>query len=286
MIPLLLLSDYSDYSGQACKGWMAQPKHDGVRALLHDGQLWSRSGRLLPAPAWFLADLPSECLDCELVHPGGLTQAANCARSANGPWADARLIAFDAPLVAGPYSTRLDHVRAVCAGRVAAIASLGTIARQGQIAALVAATPSGCDGIALRDPSAPYEAGRSSSALKAKPWQEVERPCVSWAAGYAILLWSPGRTIRLASADPIESGALVSVRYSGETDTGLPRCPAIAAVRDYEPAAPRGRGRPRSADPLERRTIALRGSEWAALERMASSRGCSLAAALRSLLPA
>ena len=48
----------------------------------------------------------------------------------------------------------------------------------------------------------------------------------------------------------------------------------------------KGAGRPKSADPLKRRTIALRESEWQAIEDIRQREGLSLVATLRLMIAA
>lgn len=56
-----------DYSGQECRGWLAQRKFDGVFAGWDGERLFTREGHTILAPEFFTRGLPGYALCCELV---------------------------------------------------------------------------------------------------------------------------------------------------------------------------------------------------------------------------
>ena len=47
-----------DYAGQDVDGWLASEKAEGVCLAWDGALLWTRSGRNITAPTWFLSALP------------------------------------------------------------------------------------------------------------------------------------------------------------------------------------------------------------------------------------
>jgi DNA ligase-1 len=175
-----------DYSGQDVTGWLAQEKLDGLRALWTGSKLISRTGQTFAAPDWFLAGLPDCPLDGELyAGPGTMsrlsTRLARWKSSRDEDWQGVNFHVFDSPTSAGGIVFRMAKARAEIKlakhARPVPIFSLGGISiafREGkQIqshdgfrTALAAIKDHGGEGLMLREPGAPYVAGRSQFLLK------------------------------------------------------------------------------------------------------------------------
>jgi DNA ligase-1 len=165
-----------DYSGQRVGGWLCQEKLDGLRCLWTGAELVSRNGERFNAPAWFTAGLPVGIpLDGELyAGPGTLGRvSATLARHKSGAdadWQGVRFMVFDAPASKEHFASRAcelpflfpfaKHAEAVRTFAVESIAKLRV--------ALKHLHKSGGEGFMLREPSAPYVAGRTGKLLKFK----------------------------------------------------------------------------------------------------------------------
>jgi DNA ligase-1 len=164
-----------DYAGQRVGGWLCQEKLDGLRCLWTGAELVSRNGERFNAPDWFTAGLPAGIpLDGELyAGPGTLGRvSATLARHKSGAHADwqvVRFMVFDAP-GEGSFQARVAAIPqlirkafnadAVQTSTVRDLASLRRLLRD--------LHKRGGEGFMLREPSAPYVAGRTGKLLKFK----------------------------------------------------------------------------------------------------------------------
>ena len=165
-----------DWSGQRVTGWLVQEKFNGLRALWTGRGLVSRTGQRFNSPAWFTAGLPDVPLDGELYAGiGTLGRISNTlARHKSGKdedWQGVTLCAFDAPAVPGTYITRHAAAKSSLNGcganvRCASFSPLESIPLLR--GALDELHRCGGEGFILRDPSAPYAAGRTDRLLKFK----------------------------------------------------------------------------------------------------------------------
>lgn len=156
-----------DYAGQNVRGWLAQEKFDGWRALWTGDRLLTRQGERLLAPEWFTDGLPAMPLDGELyLGRGRLTEIQRLAWRRDCPlWREAVLMVFDCPDASGGILERLASITHACERAVIAdVFAVGQDIGE-RLAALLAA---GGEGYMLREPSAPYRRGRTSTLLKLK----------------------------------------------------------------------------------------------------------------------
>jgi DNA ligase-1 len=219
----------NDYIGQTVEGWLASEKIDGIRALWNGSQFISRNGVVFAVPDWFKVGMPNCPLDGELFAGSlGMTISATQA----GRWLDVRFFAFDAPsgdkfkdrvarLAVMPLPSHCEAVRHWLTDTVGAIRKADEIADNGG------------EGLVVRNPSAPYVAGRSSAALKIKPTRSAEMIVHGFHGRGIIGDWN-GVTVKLNTCERVELGDRVTFAFSGVTDSGIPRCPSFVAVRDYE----------------------------------------------------
>lgn len=158
-------------------GWYVSEKLDGCRGYWDGSKLWTRSGKMINAPAAFLSDLPAGIpLDGELWCGRGCFQAAsNAVRLAGKHWTnEVRFMVFDAPSVGGSWPWRMAEVaKALRGSRVAApVAILDTVSNGPHLKKmLLQVLEGGGEGLMLRNPLAEvYRKGRSADLLKVKYW--------------------------------------------------------------------------------------------------------------------
>lgn len=82
MIELCLASIYTEKINPS--GWYASDKLDGVRCFWTGKEMYTRNGRLLKLPPFFLAELPASPLDGEMYIPENILSALSKGKSIHG----------------------------------------------------------------------------------------------------------------------------------------------------------------------------------------------------------
>lgn len=259
--PSLMLANSYHEDIHLADYWVSE-KFDGVRAYWDGAQLVSRQGRVFAVPAWFLAQLPPEPLDGELWMGRGQFEATSAAVRRQVPkeheWRRIRYMVFDAPQAEGNFDQRLQTLRQRFASDKRSKQSLGhsSVELVPQIkihshAALMQhlhrVIQNGGEGLMLHLGNAPYRGVRSDDLLKLKQFQDAEATVIAYIAGQGA---NQGKTgaLRVRTADGIEFnlgsgltqaqrthppaiGALVTYRFTGYTQTGIPRFAHFVRVR-------------------------------------------------------
>ena len=252
--PLLLAESYRD-SVDVSAYWISE-KYDGVRALWDGRVLRFRSGREVPAPAWFLAGLPQEPLDGELWLGRGQFDALSAIVRREQPdeaeWRRVRYMIFELPGAPGTFSERIQRmgeiVRATGTPWLEAVAQSRVPDRVSLQQRLHAVLQTGGEGLMLHRADAPYLTGRSDALLKLKPWLDAEATVIGYRPGrgkYAgmmggLLVETPnGRHFVLGTGfndalrrQPPPLGTQVTYRYRELTSKGLPRFASFWRIRE------------------------------------------------------
>ena len=246
--PDLMLAQ--EYQSQDVSGWAASEKLDGVRAYWDGRKLISRQGYAFNPPAGFTRNFPPYPLDGELyAGRGTFEQVSAEVRRAGGSWQGIRLHVFDVPQAAGSLYQRLAVIEQHLKRHPANIAVIkqtpvkDAAQARAMMERIVAA---GGEGVILRNPALPYSAGRSSGYLKLKPQQDAECTVTRHYEGkgkYAGMLGSVGCRNELGEfkigsgfknadrANPPPVGTVITYRYRGLTQKGLPRFATFVRVR-------------------------------------------------------
>ena len=240
--------------------WMSE-KLDGVRAIWDGSTFWSRSGNEFNAPAWFREGMPRNVvLDGELFAGRKQFRATVKAVRRKIPddkqWRGIRYLAFDAPLIPGPFEQRMAELAKVVA-RAPKGSHLELVVQKvcGGQRALDAfhkqLEAKGGEGVMLRLKGSPYEHKRSSTLLKVKTFIDDEARITGYQDGagkhvgvlgaYHAELLSSGAKFRVGTGltdkhrrKPLPLGTVITVRYFELTPDGKPRFPVFIAARDYE----------------------------------------------------
>lgn len=236
--------------------YLVSEKFDGVRAVWQGGVLRFRSGRVVPAPAWFTERLPRDALDGELWLGRGRFDALSGLVRTETPddagWRALRYQVFELPGAPGSYADRVERlgevVRASRWPQLVAVAQSRMADRAGLQARLASVLAGGGEGLMLHLASAPYLTGRSDALLKLKASLDAEAVVVSHHAGrgkYRGLLGALGvrtpedRGFLLGSGlsdaarrAPPPIGSHVTYRYRDLTRTGLPRFATFLRMHD------------------------------------------------------
>ena len=239
------------YKGQRPSGWLMSEKLDGVRAIWDGQRFISRNGNVFHAPAWFLAGMPSDViLDGELWGGRGAFQrTVGEVRKHSGEWSGIQFMVFD--IVTGaPYTQRLEHMQAMSLPQHCQIVehvkcqSAEHLNRYEEQMIV-----KGAEGVMLRKPDSLYQQKRSGDLLKVKRFHTEEAVVTGYTEGEgrlknkigALVCEWAGKTFKIGTGlselmreHAPSVGSVVTFSYFELTDGGLPRVPALVAVRDYE----------------------------------------------------
>lgn len=244
--------------GRSPRGYLVSEKFDGVRAVWDGQVLRFRSGRVIAAPAWFLAALPPWPLDGELwMGRGQFDRVSGAVRKAvpdDAEWRALKYLVFDAWGRAEPFAQRVSWLTQALAEAgqpgVVAVAHTAVDDAAALQARLQDVMRQGGEGLVLHRADAQWRAGRSDAVFKLKPQPDEEGRVLGHQAGKgrfagltgALLLETPqGQRFALGSGlsdalrrDPPPVGAWVTYRYRDRTPSGLPRFASFVRVRAPE----------------------------------------------------
>ncbi|OYT92866.1 MAG: DNA ligase [Burkholderiales bacterium PBB3] len=250
--------DLADY-------WVSE-KYDGLRGYWDGQQLFTRGGERVQAPAWFTAGWPNIPLDGELwAGRGQFAKATSTVRQLvpnDAAWRGMKFMVFDVPAHGGPFTERITALNAAVAqiGQPWVVAVVQThatthAALQTQMHRIVKA---GGEGLVLHRGASLYTAARNDDLLKVKPHEDAEAKVLGHQPGQgkytgmlgALLVESvasgnaaaPGVRFKIGTGlsdaqrrQPPPVGSVVTYRYRGLTDAGVPRFASFVRVAQAEP---------------------------------------------------
>lgn len=253
--PDILLAKVLDAAANPADYWISE-KYDGVRAIWDGRELRFRSGRAVPAPAWFVKGLPEQALDGELwLGRGRFDELSGIVRKSDAvdaEWRQLKYMIFELPGAPGTFTERIAAMqRIVAASRLPNLQAVPQFrigdskSLKRRLTEIVAA---GGEGLMLHRAEAPYHGGRSDDLLKFKPFEDAEARVIGHEPGKgrfagltgALRMEMPnGKRFRIGSGlteavrrDPPPVGSLVTYRYQSLTPKGLPRFPRYWRIRD------------------------------------------------------
>jgi len=253
---LQLPTVYSDEVDPA--PYLVSEKYDGVRGHWDGQTLRYRSGRVVPAPAWFTARLPRTPLDGELwLGRGRFDELSGIVRKTepvDAEWRQVRYMVFELPSAAGTFTERAARIHELAAqaawAQLVAVEQTPIADRNALRQRLSATVAQGGEGLVLHLASAAYRPGRSDALMKLKPELDTEAVVVAHHPGQgrytgqlgALEVRAPdGRQFLIGTGfseaqrrDPPAIGSVVTYRYRDLTSTGLPRFASFLRVRDVQ----------------------------------------------------
>jgi len=256
--PCLLAHKFDDFEDLDPTGWLYSEKLDGVRAWWDGSNFLSRQGNVFHAPDWFKAGLPDHLLDGELwIDRGKFQGTLAVVRRLDGGdmWKSVKYVVFDAPhLTDKGFEERLEALEEICTSSANKHIKFhphhAVQSRKHLLDELKAVAALGGEGLMIRKPGALYEAGRSATILKVKPWDDAEAVVIGYEPGKGrhkgvvggLLVRMPnGKEFNLGTGltdeerrNPPKVGATVTYSFAGLTDDGIPKCTGFIAIRDYE----------------------------------------------------
>ncbi|UTW47345.1 DNA ligase [Bacterioplanoides sp. SCSIO 12839] len=254
--PLMLATHY--ISGIDVRKYYVSEKLDGVRAYWDGRQLYTRSGRVIPAPLWFVAGLPTTRLDGELwLGRGRFEEMSSLVRTiqpVDQSWREVKFMVYDLPEMVAPFHERYWLLKTLVAEQgtpwLKALTQKKVVNEAALNDWLQQVVAAGGEGLMLRHGRALYQVKRSQDLLKLKPRDDAEATVIDYVAGEGkyrgmvgalVVRDQQGREFRLGSGltdaqrqTPPAIGSEVTYSYNGLTNTGLPRFARFVRVRPDE----------------------------------------------------
>ncbi|PTT87083.1 DNA ligase [Pelomonas sp. HMWF004] len=232
--------------------YLVSEKLDGVRALWDGQVLRFRSGRVISAPAWFLAALPKTPLDGELwiARRSFDVLSATVRRSepVDAEWRRVTYRVFELPAGEGSFEQRAVTLKALASDIVVPVEQQRFTSNAELQAKLKQVVDAGGEGLMLHRADAPLASGRSDLLLKLKPEADAEAVVVGHEPGKgrlagqlgALELQTPeGVRFKLGTGftdaqrrSPPPVGSTVTYRYRDLTPGGKPRFASFVRVAD------------------------------------------------------
>ena len=256
--PILLAQKFEDFGDLDPTGWLYSEKLDGVRGYWNGQDFVSRQGNVFHAPAFFKAGLPNHPLDGELWMARKAFQKTISVvkrMDAGREWDNIKYVVYDAPHLKLPFEERLEFIKNLFPlglGGVYAEAHphYKIQSRKHLLEELARYEAMGAEGLMIRKPGSLYEARRSSTLLKVKPFKDAEATVIGHKPGKgrhkgrlgALIVRMPnGKEFDLGSGltdaereNPPKLGVQVTYSFTELTDDGIPKCTGFIAVRDFE----------------------------------------------------
>ncbi|MES2412998.1 MAG: DNA ligase [Pseudomonadota bacterium] len=264
--PALMLANVY-HPGVALADYWVSEKYDGVRGFWDGEKLLTRGGEHVMAPAWFTAGWPAMPMDGELwAGRGQFPKAVSTVRTQKaGPGTDAdwrgmRFMVFDLPTQTGPFTNRIPALNALVAQInkpwVVAVAQYRVADHAALQMQLKKTVRLGGEGLMLHRGDALYKGLRNDDLLKVKTHEDAEARVVGHLPGKgknagrlgALLVEmpaaadKPAQRFRLGTGfsdaqrdNPPALGALVTYRFRGVNESGIPRFASFMRVREDGP---------------------------------------------------
>ena len=239
--------------------YLVSEKYDGVRAIWDGKVLRFRSGRDVPAPAWFVAKLPPVPLDGELwLARGKFDELSGIVRKTepiDDEWRRVSYMIFELPDMdgrLGSFEQRYTRIREVVSAAIwpqlRAVEQTRVANRAELKRRFDAVVKAGAEGQMLHLADAPYVTGRSDVLLKLKPLLDTEAVVIRHIPGKGKhegrlgaleVKTKTGIVFRLGTGfsnavreNPPPVGSTVTYTYREITPSGKPRFASFLRVRD------------------------------------------------------
>jgi DNA ligase-1 len=254
--PNLILANIYQPDTRLQDYWVSE-KFDGVRAYWNGKDLVSRQGNIFHAPKWFIASLPDKTtLDGELWLGRGkfdlLSGMVRRHSTSESGWQGIKYMVFDLPGNHQVFDERLKQLKkiilAINAPHIQLVQQHKVIAHEILMKELDNIVKQGGEGLMLHLGSSIYASGRSDDLLKLKKYFDAEAIVINHIPGkgkYKGMLGS----LEVETADkkifkigtgfsdaerknPPVVGSLITYKYFGLTNKGIPRFASFVRIRN------------------------------------------------------
>lgn len=247
---LMLLKTYTN---QDITSWVMSEKLDGVRGYWDGKQLFTRQQRVLTPPYYFIKDFPPFAIDGELfTKRNDFANISAIVRSKKDKgWQEMKLYVFDVPNAKGDLFARLNVLREYLLTHpspyIEIIPQIRVTERSQVQQFLDEVIQNQGEGIVVRNPHMPYERKRSDHILKIKPVEDEECKVIAHHQGRgkyqdilgAITCENRRGKFKIGSGfsdeqrkNPPPIGSIITYRYRGLTNKGLPRFATFYRLRE------------------------------------------------------
>ncbi|TYK66151.1 DNA ligase [Colwellia echini] len=237
-------------------------KLDGVRGYWDGEKLMTRQGNLIQSPTWFTNKWPITPIDGELwIARGKFQSLMSCVskqqadeNKSTSCWQNVRFMMFDLPEFNGNFNARVLQMQALLKkapslylGMINQVKVLNNEELELKLTQVINANG---EGLMLHRANAYYKEGRNTALMKLKKHQDAEAIVIAHTEGkgkYQGQLGAlevetiDGIVFKIGSgfsdserANPPEIGTLITFKYNGLTDAGIPRFARFWRVRTLE----------------------------------------------------
>ena len=234
--------------------WVSE-KLDGMRGYWDGTQLLTRQGNLIHSPKWFTKNWPSNVMDGELwIKRDYFQQTLSCIRKKHVDttcWQFVRFMIFDLPEQGGTFTQRIITIQKLTKKTNSPYLSMikqFKITEVDQLhQTLNKIVKNGGEGLMLHHGSARYNVGRTANIMKLKKHDDAEAVVIAHVEGkgkYQGILGAiqvktiEGIIFKIGSGftdkerhEPPAIGSLITFKYNGKTQTGIPRFARFFRVR-------------------------------------------------------
>ena len=234
--------------------YLVSEKLDGVRGRWDGEIMWTRGGNRVLLPSWFSANFPSIALDGELwMGRGTFDSMSSLVRTqvtAAEQWRKVRFMVFDVPSLSTDFASRYHYAQTHFSTLSPYLGVIEQYTLQDLPSLyddLDAKVAQGAEGLILHRKQSLYIAARNNDVMKLKPYYDAEAVVIGYRPGQGkfsgmmgslLVETSEGKRFNLGSGftlaqrqAPPEIGAVVTYKYLGLTENGLPRFASFLRVR-------------------------------------------------------
>jgi DNA ligase-1 len=249
--PEVMLANVYRQHEDVTQFWVSE-KLDGVRARWDGRQFISRGGKIFIAPQWFVLNFPDRPLDGELwMGRGRYEDIVSVVRKQkpHDGWKSVKFMVFDLPAQGGIFTERVEAMRQLTkTPYLDVIEQFRVSSNKTLMQKLDDIARKGGEGLMLHRQTAFYHSGRSDDLLKVKPFEDAEAIVIGYKPGKgkntglmgAIKVrMDNGKTFYIGSGftqqqrqNPPLLGSLVTYRYQGFTQAGIPRFAVFVRQRN------------------------------------------------------
>lgn len=238
------------------QNYLYSEKLDGVRAYWDGKALYSRGGKKLQVPSFFLQNFPPFEIEGELWSKrGDFENIVSIIKSNNTPhrWRELKFYIFEVPNQNGGILHRLQYLQNYLnshpAPFIQIIPQIQATNLEDLLLKLNEIQKLGGEGLVLREKNEAYYTGRSKKAMKLKPYLDRECKIISYTQGEgkfkdqvgSIICLDEKKTFKIGSGmsedfrkNPPKIGTIITYKYFGLTKKGFPKFPIFLRVREDE----------------------------------------------------
>ena len=254
--------NYSPDKISNINSYYVSEKLDGIRGHWDGKQLLTRQGNIINSPNWFTKHWPVIQMDGELWLDRGQFQALLSCVSKHQPeteknkscWKKVRFMMFDLPKHGGTFSERVKNMQSLSLSVPSpflAMINQVQLKNIGELdSKLNAVIKDKGEGLMLHLASAYYRQGRNLALLKLKKHQDAEATIIGYTEGKGKYHGKLG-AIKVKTTDgiifkigsgfsdyqrenPPSIGSIITFKYNGLTQAGIPRFARFWRVRKAE----------------------------------------------------